>query len=72
MKFGKMGTLFANAVENALVNTSKKMLDDIRKEVKLANSIKKDTGYDIFEEKIDCKRVPIPWFMSQPYSTPEE
>ena len=71
-KFGRMGTMFANIVETRLKITTTNIRDDIRKEVKLANSIRKDTGYDIYEEKIDFKRLPVPWFMSLPYTTVEE
>ena len=64
MGISAVDTLIKEVVAKKVIETTKRMLDDIRQEAKVVNSIRKDVGYDIFGEQIISSRVPVEWFMS--------
>ena len=43
-------------------------MDELKREEKIVNSIKRDVGYDIYTEQIVDTRIPVVWFMSQSYA----
>ena len=49
--------------------TTKGILEGIKSEKKIVNSIKEDVGYDIIYESYDKERWPVEYFMSVPLNT---
>ena len=65
----KQDMFIKNMIDFQLGKTAKNILEEIKGEQKIVNSIREDVGYDIIYEAILPERQPVDYFMAIPKDT---